>query len=104
MIPNLRKAAFDCERIIIGGGEFGPDDFTLAADLMERATDGREFFVVMLKRADGKVYPDLHKCLPTMYLTFEDAQHALDADPNLKPYHHIVRMVAALCPPTTQGR
>lgn len=53
-----------------------------------------EFFVVMQKRRDGKVYADLHKCLPTMFLTLEDAQAALEADPELKPHRHIVRMLA----------
>lgn len=52
------------------------------------------FFVVMQKRGDGKVYADLHKCLPELFLTAEDAQQALDADPLLAPHRHVVEMVA----------
>ncbi len=51
-------------------------------------------FVVMQKRRDGHVYADLHKCLPEMFLTPEDAQKALDADPELAPYRHVVELVA----------
>ena len=54
------------------------------------------FYVVMQKRKDGRVYADLHKCLPTIFLTPQDAQAALDADPELKSYRHIVELVAAL--------
>lgn len=52
------------------------------------------FFVVMQKRGDGRVFADLHKCLPEMFLTPEDAQAALDADPLLAPHRHVVEMVA----------
>lgn len=52
------------------------------------------FFAVMQKRRDGRVYADLHKSLPGLFLTPEDAQKALDADPELAPYRHVVPLVA----------
>lgn len=55
-----------------------------------------EFFVNMQKRGDGKVYADLHKTDHKIYFTQEDAQAAIDADPVLKPYRHVVRLVASL--------
>jgi len=33
-----------------------------------------EFFVIMLKRQDGKVYADLHKTTEKICLTYEDAE------------------------------
>lgn len=53
------------------------------------------FYVNMQKRGDGKVYPDLHKTDERIYLTREDAQAAVDADPTLAPYRHVVELVAA---------
>jgi hypothetical protein len=35
-----------------------------------------EFYVIMLKRQDGKVYADLHKTNQVIYLTIEDAYEA----------------------------
>lgn len=52
------------------------------------------FYVVMQRRGDGKVYADLHKCLPKMFLTPEDAQAALESDLELAPHRHVVKMVA----------
>lgn len=37
MISNLRKAARDRQTVAIGGGEFGPAECKLAADLMDDA-------------------------------------------------------------------
>lgn len=54
------------------------------------------FFVNMQKRGDGKVYADLHKTDERIYFTREDAQAAIDADPDLKPYRHVVELVAVL--------
>lgn len=34
MISNLQKAARDRETVMIGGGEFGRDDFLLASHMM----------------------------------------------------------------------
>ena len=58
-----------------------------------------EFFVIMQKRSDGKVYADLAHCLKGVYLTKEQAQEAFDesAAPVPKPFHrsfHIVRLIA----------
>jgi hypothetical protein len=54
------------------------------------------FYVVMQKRGDGKVYTDLHKCLPQMFLTEEEATAAWLADPELAQYRHVVELVACL--------
>lgn len=35
MIPNLKHAALNHEKIVIGGGEFSRPDFLLAAHMME---------------------------------------------------------------------
>lgn len=35
MISNLQKAARDRETVMIGGGEFGPDEFRLAAHMLD---------------------------------------------------------------------
>ena len=53
-----------------------------------------EFYVNMQKRGDGKVYADLHKTDHVIYFTEEEAQAAVDADPELKPYRHVVRLIA----------
>lgn len=55
-----------------------------------------EFYVNMQKRGDGIVYADLHKTDHKVYFTAEEAQAAIDADPGLKPYRHVVKMVAIL--------
>lgn len=57
------------------------------------------FYVNMQKRRDGKVYPDLHKTDERMYFTPEEAQAAIDADPELAPYRHVVPMVADIYTP-----
>jgi len=59
-----------------------------------------EFYVNMQKRGDGRLYPDLHKTDHTIYFTREEAQAAIDADPELKPYRHVVKMFASLDVPT----
>jgi hypothetical protein len=58
-----------------------------------------EFFVIMQKRSDGKVYADLANCLNQVYLTHEKAQEAFDkeAEPVLQSFYkhfHIVRLIA----------
>lgn len=55
-----------------------------------------EFFVNMQKRGDGKVYADLHKTDHRIYFTQEEAQAAIDADPELARYRHVVKLIAAL--------
>jgi len=59
-----------------------------------------EFYVIMLKRKDGKVYTDLHKTTLKIYLTYEDAEKelndALYGDYFYKNYYHIVRLIACL--------
>ena len=52
------------------------------------------FYVIMQKRMDGRVYADLHKTDHTIYLTPEDAQAAIDADPELAPHRRVVELVA----------
>ena len=54
------------------------------------------FYVNMQKRGDGKVYADLHKTDGRIYYTEEDCQAAIDADPELKLYRHVVELVAVL--------
>jgi len=59
-----------------------------------------EFYVIMLKRQDGKVYADLHKTTEKIYLTYEDAEKELNdelyGDYFYKNYYHIVRLIACL--------
>ena len=58
-----------------------------------------EFFVIMQKRSDGKVYADLAHCLKGVYLTKEQAQEAFDESAAPVPqsfykHFHIVRLIA----------
>jgi hypothetical protein len=60
-----------------------------------------EFYVIMLKRQDGKVYADLHKTTLKIYLTYEDAERDLNEGGLYegyfcKDYYHIVKLVACL--------
>jgi len=60
-----------------------------------------EFYVIMLKRQDGKVYADLHKTTEKIYLTYEDAEKELNEGELYggyfyKNYYHIVRLIACL--------
>lgn len=57
---------------------------------------GHEFWVIMLKRRDGKVYTDLHKTNQIIYFTYEDALKDFNNSEHYKEYYHIVRMVAYL--------
>lgn len=54
------------------------------------------FFANMQRRGDKKVYADLHKTDGKIHFTAEEAQAAIDADPELKPYRHVVELVACL--------
>ena len=54
------------------------------------------FFVNMQKRGDGLVYADLHKSDNYIYFSAEDAQAAIDKDPELKPHRHVVELLAML--------
>lgn len=56
------------------------------------------FWVIMLKRADGKVYADLHKSLKGIYGTREEAQSDLNymnenCDNQFENYH-VVPLIA----------
>ena len=54
-----------------------------------------EFFVIMQKRDDGKVYADLRKSCEKIYLTKEEAE--FDYDKETAPFRnsfHIVRLFA----------
>lgn len=50
-------------------------------------------YVNMQKRGDGKVYADMHKTDERIYFTPEDAQAAIDADPELAKYRRVVPIV-----------
>jgi hypothetical protein len=54
-----------------------------------------EFFVIMQKRQDGKVYADLHKSCEKVYLTKEEAEAAYDKETSsFRNSFHIVRLFA----------
>lgn len=55
-----------------------------------------EFYVIMLKRQDGKVYADLHKTNQHIYLTIEDAYEEWNNSEHYKEYCHIVKLIACL--------
>jgi hypothetical protein len=55
-----------------------------------------EFYVIMLKRQDGKVYADLHKTNQHIYLTIEDAEDEFNKSEHYKEYCHIVKLIACL--------
>ena len=55
-----------------------------------------EFYVIMLKRQDGKVYADLHKTNQVIYLTIEDAYEELNNTEHFKENYHIVKLIACL--------
>ena len=55
-----------------------------------------EFYVIMLKRSDGKVYADLHKTNMKIYLEKEDAEKDLNSWEMCREYVHIVKMIAKL--------
>jgi hypothetical protein len=58
-----------------------------------------EFYVIMQKRQDGKVYADLHKTNQVIYLTIEDADKELNEGGLYKGYYdayHIVKLIASL--------
>jgi len=54
------------------------------------------FYVNMQKRGDGKIYTDLYKTDERIYFSREEAQRAIDANPELKPFRHVVELVAVL--------
>ncbi len=55
-----------------------------------------EFYVIMLKRQDGKVYVDLHKTDQFIYLTEEDAYEELNNKEQFKEYYQVVKLIACL--------
>lgn len=55
-----------------------------------------EFFVVMQKRSDGKMYADLNKTDERMYLIEAEADAALNAMGDLAKHFHKVKMVSVL--------
>jgi hypothetical protein len=54
-----------------------------------------EFYVIMQKRQDGKVYADLHKSTQQIYLTKEDAEGAFKYF-EYQDSFHIVKLIACL--------
>lgn len=65
-------------------------------DLRSGGMSMYEFYVNMQERGDGRVYADLHKTDERIYFNKEDAQRAIDADPELSPYRHVVKLIAVL--------
>jgi hypothetical protein len=57
---------------------------------------GHEFWVIMLKRRDGKVYADLHKTNQKIYLEYEDALEDFNNSEHYKEYYHIVKLLATI--------
>ena len=55
-----------------------------------------EFYVIMLKRQDCKVYTDLHKTNQVIYLTKEDAEEDLNYDEHYKKYYHVIKLIASM--------
>ena len=55
-----------------------------------------EFYVIMQKRQDGKVYADLHKTNQHIYLTIEDAEEVFKRNVQYQRYYHIVKLIASL--------
>lgn len=53
-----------------------------------------EFYVIMQKRKDLKVYPDLHKTNQIIYLNYKDAEEVFNNSDHFKEYYHIVPLVA----------
>ena len=55
-----------------------------------------EFFIIMQKRDDGKVYADLHKSLDKIYLTELDARIGFQDQVkwDSRKSFHIVRLIA----------
>lgn len=62
---------------------------------MEQIDAGYEFYVIMVKRSDGKVYSDLSKTNCVIYPRFEDAEVELKKYYN-KDSYHIVKMIGYL--------
>ena len=54
-----------------------------------------EFYVIMQKRQDCKVYADLHKSTEQIYLTKEDAESAFKYF-EYQDSFHIVKLIACL--------
>jgi hypothetical protein len=54
------------------------------------------FYVIMVKRSDGKVYADLHKAGRTFYLTRKDAEFMLKNDRANPQFYHVVELIASL--------
>jgi len=59
---------------------------------------GHEFFVVMQKRKDGKVYADLHKCMQGFFLEVEEANYYCEKMNFIAGWEvwHVVPMLAYL--------
>jgi hypothetical protein len=56
-----------------------------------------EFFVVMQKRRDGKIYADMHKAIyDKMYLIEEDADAAILELKDLAPHFQKVKIIGML--------
>jgi len=63
-------------------------------------TSGTAFWVLMVKRSDKKVYPDMHKVPDqTFFLTKEEAVERWQAQGDLRKSYHVVELVAYVADP-----
>ena len=46
-----------------------------------------------MQKRRGQIYADMHKTDERIYFTKEEAQAAIDADPEIAPYRHVVPIV-----------
>lgn len=95
-------SALDKIRIVLNDSDERLADHVREA-LMEAVSElealrpsAHEFFVIMLKRGDGKTYPDINKTDERMYLSEEDADAALMEKGDVAHHFHKVRMAAVL--------
>lgn len=65
--------------------------------------DTFEFYVIMQKRKDGKIYPDLNKTNGKIYYVREDAEREILFDPSISQYRHVVKMWATLADQQSDG-
>jgi len=54
-----------------------------------------EFYVLMVKRADGNTYCDLHKTTGKIYATREDAEKGFGVNAGRK-YYKVVKIIGML--------
>lgn len=82
----------------IQAGDYAPlHDRVVAFAHAIAPAPGTEFWVIMVKRSDGKVYADLHKVPDSeFFLTEEDAIRAWSQIGPAKSSYHVVGLLARL--------